>query len=128
MADKVGKYGISTDEELFYGEYDSREEAIDECEPGTSFIGQYREPADPASLFDGDDVIERIFDHEDYQIDVAEDALDATKEQRADLTAVLQGAFRDWMQRHKIKVGFLIVPCETQEKIVKDEDGHCVND
>lgn len=96
----------------FYGNYETREGAIDaaiaemtaEGKPldAVFFIGDDRLPK---ADFTGLDLPEHLATWvEDFQVEQAEDwpAFSATDEQKADLTRAIEAAFVAWLERHNM--------------------------
>ncbi len=129
MSEIAGKWGVSRDEELYRGDYLTRADAIAACDPnGSTWVGQFQEPPDPAGYIDHDLILEHILCQDEYSMEAAEGALEATKEELADLTQTMQAAFRDWMTRNSITPGFYMVDPDTVHKVQFDLDGHLITD
>lgn len=104
-----GKWSISTNEENYHGTFDTVEEAIEEGKQygDTFWVGQCVSPTQPEDLFDGWSIeswIENsVYEHDDYLGDWAEDAVDASKEQREELAAEIRPLIAAWLDRHKLR-------------------------
>lgn len=109
------KYSYSSTEDNFTGEFNTREEAIEEAKAYYDGLDVKRfwtgrnVPVDPLRYVHADWLIEHIINHDDFCIEEAEGWPGSTKEQDAELTAALQGVFRDWMARHKLEPNFWLV-------------------
>lgn len=107
------KYSYSSTEDNFTGEFDSREEAIEEAKgeyPDAKHLYTGRNvPVDPLRYVHADWLIEHIINHDDFCIEQAEGWPGSTKEQEKELTAALREAFASWMTRHKLEPAFWLV-------------------
>ncbi len=122
MTNHVGKWSYSTDEETYHGNFDSREEAIAEMSGYEKFwTGQIVDPTDPEDYLDADLLLEHIQCQDDYSLDVAEDCLYCTKEDREDLTQAIRETFRQWMIRRGVTLGFWLIDQTTVQKHINSE-------
>lgn len=115
--DCIGTWGYSFNEEIYYGYYVTAEDAIAELHGGRGWVGQFIAPSEPEGYIDGEDVIEHILCQDEYSGDYAEDAFDCSREVLDDLTLMLQQTFRDWMEKHGVEPGFLLVDPDTVRKV-----------
>lgn len=112
MADSKYSWSASA-EGSFHGEFntitDALREGFGECpERQTIYVGQNRKP-DPLDAINGEDLINRIYDYEDFGIEEAADWPNYSPTQEADLTEMLRGAFKRWMDRYDLHPQFWIV-------------------
>lgn len=110
------KWSYSRDEEQYFCEFDTKEEAI-EALGGEGWVGRCVPPEEVEKLIDADLILERIQDHDEYSGEWADGWPDCTKEQRDDLTASIQRAFGDWIDRHKLRPKFYNIDPRSIEKI-----------
>lgn len=119
------QYSYSSDEERFDGCFDSREAAIEEAKAeGLKYFwtGKNRPPRLEPYCLRADGVIESILnDEEDFACDWADGWPGETKEQRDELTAILQAAFQDWIVRHNLKPTFFVVE-DVQEHLIEESE------
>lgn len=123
-----GKWAISTDEERYHGEYDSKEDAISEAMTynKTCWVGQCVAPTPPEDLFNGYSV-ERwidndVFDDDDYSGEWAEHAVSATREQMDQLAALIRPIIAGWLDFHKLRpTHWNIDPTTVEEVKMEDE-------
>lgn len=120
------KYSYSFTEDNYTGEFDSREDAIKEAKqerPNARYVWTGRNvPVDPLRYVTADMLIEHIINYDDFCIEQAEDWPARTQEQEDELTAALQGVFRDWMIRHKLTPTFWLVEDVQRHKIETERD------
>lgn len=121
-----GKWTVSTDEENWpaLDGWETREQAIAEgpeelgVEPGECFfVGQMRAPS--ISVPDADDFIDHILCQDDFCLECAEGSFDCTKEQRKELTNLLEKTFFEWMDRHGLRPRHFMI--ENSEKLICGE-------
>lgn len=113
----AGKWGYSSDEELYHGIFDTRDEAIIEAgETRPAWVGRYRDPIAAEKCVDGEDLIEKVLCQDDYAGEWAEGELDCNREQINDLTEAIAKTFGEWIDRHGLRPSFGII--EHAEKIV----------
>lgn len=124
----AGKWAISTDQERYSGEYDSKEDAISEARTysNTCWVGQCVAPTPPEDLFTGYSV-ERwievsVLDHDDYSGEWAEGAVAATKEQRDELAAEIRPLIAAWLDRHQLRPMHFIIDHITVEEVTMEDD------
>jgi hypothetical protein len=107
------KYSYSATEDNYTGEFDSREEALEEAKaeyPDARFFWTGRNvPVDPLRYVHADWLIEHIINYEDFCIEQAEGWPDCTDEQKSELTAALKQVFSDWMDKHNLRPTFWLV-------------------
>lgn len=103
----AGKWGYSHDEEQYYGDFETREEAIEEARSvEAGYVGQYSDPTPPEEFIDAEDLLEKVLCQDEYSGGFAEDTLDCTREQRDELTVEIRRAFAAWMDRHDLRPNF----------------------
>ena len=101
------RYAISLDEERFEGDFETVEEAIAEAQHGhgldTFWVGRKREPRQPESFIDADNIIDSVGDgDEDWSGDYA-DWDRPTREQIAELQKMLELATATWLDEYKLR-------------------------
>lgn len=101
-------YAYSTDEEYYYGRYDTREAAADWAfsenpEITSCWVAEITDPIAPHLAVYGmaEDLIENVFEHEDYMGEWA-DWPSGTPEMRAELDESIRAAFKSWIEKHKL--------------------------
>lgn len=105
MSDKT--YSLSLDGDLYEGEYPTRDAAIaagcEASEPGFEFwTGFNREPAAPEECISGRDVIDVILGNEDYQVDQAEGALEASDAEVEELSRAIHDVIARWVSLNSL--------------------------
>lgn len=121
-----GKWGYSRDEEHYHGDFDTKEEAIEEgksCERGDFTVGQYR---DPNLEVDADRVLDQILEEAyDEGGDCVEGWLSRVpRKQLEALSLTLSAAFQKWLVEHKHLPSFGIIDQHTLEKIENIGENH----
>lgn len=120
-------WSISTNEEHYFGTWDTLEDAIAE---GTSqheafWVGQCVQPVQPELLFDGNSVVDwlesAVYEHDDYAGEWAEGAVTPTREQCDDLAAAIRTLIGNWLDRHKLRPEFWNIDPKTVRKIDSSE-------
>lgn len=102
------RYAISTfDEELFEGDFETIEDAIHEAQYGhgvdTFWVCKKREPRQPESFIDADDIIHLVGDgDEDWSGDYA-DWDRPTRDQIAVLQKLLESAMSAWLDEYSLR-------------------------
>lgn len=105
-------YAYSTDEELYYGNFETVEEAAAEAitsvNAGQRFwVGLCVPPPPPEiGCFSIDECMERTSDRDEYYGDWADNWYSATKEQTAEIEAIVEQAIGEWFDRHKLRPRF----------------------
>jgi len=123
MASHAGKWGYSYNEEIYYGRFDSREEALAAADgEETVWTAQYREPDAPESFISGVDIIDHILEQDDYCGEWTDGTFVCTDEVKEDLDASLRRAFVEWMDRHGLRPSFGIVEFDTIQKTTPQVD------
>lgn len=121
------KYSYSSTEDNFTGEFDTREEALEEAKweyPEVKHFWTGRNvPVDPLRYVRADWLIEHIINHDDFCIEQAEGWPGSTAEQDTELTAALQAVFRDWMVRHNLTPTFWLVESVQKHEVDPEEKG-----
>jgi len=118
------KYAYSFNEEDYHGPHDTIEDALAEAWSDSDedhthcWIGECAIP-DAASHLDYDAVIEHITNMEDFSHEWADDWPKTTKEQREELTASLQAAFKAWLDKHDLHPKFFTVKNAKRMEIPK---------
>lgn len=116
-----GKWYYSSDEEMYYGHFDTKEEAIAELldihESG--YVGQFVN-ANIEEYLDAEIMLENIqcqdqFGHESY-----EDMFHCTKSEFEELEQSLRTAFRQWVDR--VLRPILILDTDTVEEVFREDD------
>lgn len=112
----AGKWGYSHNEGIYHGSFGSREEAIiNSGDVRPVWVGQYREPITPESCVDGQDLIDNVLCQDDYDGDVGDGSIAASKSEVECLTAMLRGVFAAWLDLYGLRPTFGII--ENAEKI-----------
>ncbi len=105
-------YSWSDNQDQYHGEFATREEAIiegfAESDHDLIWTGENRSP-NPLVGIDGEDVIERVINADDFCVDAAEGWPMRTQEQEDDLTEMLRAAFKSWMDKYNLRPTFWIV-------------------
>jgi hypothetical protein len=112
-----GKWGYSSNEERYSGDFTNKEDAIEEGkQEGASVVGQY---TDVIVSVRADRVIDRaVEDVYDQVGDLCEDWLaNVSTEDRDLLTARLSNTFWDWLKETKHTPRFFSVDPDTVEAI-----------
>jgi hypothetical protein len=114
------KWGYeSGDGEQYWGCYDTPEEAANASGAPVGAIvevGQYRNPMAPETVLVAEAVFEQLLCEDDYQSDWADGYPHCTKDQEAELTAMLRQAFATWLEKHDLRPHWGIVT--TTQKVV----------
>lgn len=123
---KSGKWAWSTDEESYYGDFDTAEAAalssVADEGPGTVWVGQFIDPPAPESCISGEDVIEQILCQDEYHGDWTAGTFDCSRETLDELTDELRKVFRAWVEKHGLEPNFVLVDGDTIRKYIVDED------
>jgi len=121
-----GKFSISTNEEMFIGDYDSREEAIAagpaevvdaDSERGVFWVGEQVPPMQPEDYWDADDWMEHVACQDAYRGDHAEDWGRCTKEQRDELEMAVRKVMAEWLDHHKLRPDFFNITNVTRHEV-----------
>lgn len=117
-----GKWGYSTDGELFTGECETREQAIAdgrvECDKVSKYyVGRYTKVDQPEELFDAGDFINHVSEQDSYLGEYADNWDMSTNEQRKELTEILRAAIAGWLDKHKLRPKFWLVECVTAHEM-----------
>lgn len=105
-------YSYSADEEIFRGEFSTREAALEEARDGqndmTVWTGVCEAIHVRRYMPDGDDLIERMVEQAyDDCGEASESWLDSvSKEQRAELTEGVRSLIEAWLDKHKLNANF----------------------
>jgi len=116
-----GKWCYSHDEEYFYGQFDTKEEAIAEgldCNDSCQ-VALFKEAKLEEYLF-ASDILERIREHDDFAHDAYDDMLNCTKDQHEELEKSLRNVFRVWFQKNLRTVRIMDV--DTLEEVISHEE------
>lgn len=104
------KWGHSRDGELYYGNYDTKEEAIEAGRnEESSRVGQYRAPVMPWDCLDAGTLFDHVLCQDDYQGEWAEDAFECTREQEKDLEQRIAIIVKAWCEENGFVPNFGIV-------------------
>lgn len=103
-------YSYSFDEENYTGEFDSIDEAIEEARDEADgrdfvYVGKAVRP-DPLNFIDGQEVIERIAEADEFCTEWGQGWPEANTEQIAELTEAFHAAFKAWMDKHNLHPTF----------------------
>ena len=124
----AGKWSISTDQERYHGEYETKEEAIAEARTGCGlhWVGQCVDPTPPENLFTGDDIehwIDNVVrEHDDYAGDWAEDALATDCEQRSILAEMIRPVIAAWLDQYGLRPTHWSIDPNTVEEVTMEDD------
>lgn len=122
-----GKWSISTDQERYHGEWDTKEEAIAEAQTydQTCWVGQCVPPVPPENLFNGYSVATwldcDVLQHDDYAGEWAEGSVQATREQRDELAAEIRPIIAAWLDRHKLRPKHWSIDPNTVEEVTMED-------
>lgn len=122
-----GRYCYSTDEEYFVGNFDTREEALQEgrdCEePGTAIYTGLSCPRSFMSYFDTENFLDWISDNAQEEVgDVADGWLKKVSEEAL---GELRGFLAGWAEKHGLNPKFFAV--ERVEEHAPDGDSESLN-
>lgn len=120
-------WSISTDGgENYHGIFPSKEEAVADFKAsmdgwlGTGYVGRCVSPIQPDELWDADDWLDDVSQHETYSLECASDwCSDITREQKRELEAEVKAVMTSWLDRHKLRPAFFLI--EDAEKISMEE-------
>lgn len=111
---QADRWFYSLDEEHYEGDFATREEAIAEGQaayPGeTIYVGKGVAPEAPEEFWDAEDWLDNVQDQDEYLIDCADGWDTSTKEQRAELEALVRPILGAWLDRHGLRPTFVIIP------------------
>lgn len=113
MADP--RYSWSTDEERYYGDFATVEEALEEAdqegreEGDAVFVGEQRLPDQPEDFWRADDWLEHVSEQDDYCAEVSEDWEQSTKEQRSELESEVRKVLAAWLDKHSLRPKFWLI-------------------
>lgn len=123
----AGKWGYSTNEERYYGDFDTKEEAIHEAEAcedvGTDYwVGQFK---DIVVHVDADRIIEQAQeDAYEEAGDFSEDWLgNVSRDKRDELSQRLTSTFKSWLSDYGLHPTFAVVDQDTIEQRTVSADG-----
>lgn len=115
------KWAYSHDGEVFYGEFDSWYEAALEAlcsDPKnldeSTWVGQCESPCQPDDTYLADIILEHVACQDDYMGDWAEGWPNASQSQTDELDVAFRKVFGEWLDRHKLRPKFYIVPDSRQ--------------
>lgn len=102
------KYAYSTDRERYEGEFDSAEEAAREAfaedeQREQVEVSVIELPLPPEHYVNAGCILEHILCQDDYNYPAAEDWPGETKEQRDELTEMLQKTVAQWLDKHSLR-------------------------
>lgn len=115
-------FSISTDEEQYYGSYETAEKAIEEAANGYAYtnfwIGECVSPTQPEDMWDSEDWLEHVSCQDAYSGDYAEGWDNSTKEQRAELEQEVKTVMAAWLDRHKLRPSFFVIENPVEYHVV----------
>ena len=119
---KAGKWSISYNEEHYFGQYETLEEAIAEARANNCrVVGQCVDPPQPETLFDRYSVQmwldSSVWGHDEYQHDWAGGEVNPTNEQMDELASEIQPIIAAWLDRHKLRPKFWNIDPDTVQQI-----------
>ena len=100
------KWSVSRDGEIYHGEFDSREEAIEEgreWNEGPFWVGKREDPTQPEWFWNAEGWIDSVLDQDGYRGDWASFGDSVTKEQRKELEAEVRPILAAWLDRHGLR-------------------------
>lgn len=109
---KGNAYSYSSNGETYYGDFKTREAAIEAAKTEKLkryWTGRHRAPEINLYCLSATSVIEDIVNQDDFLIAAADNWPHATKEQQDELTNALQRTFRNWMTQHGLAPAFWLV-------------------
>ncbi len=117
-------FSYSTNEENYFGNYATREEALADALAGESgstiYIGENIPPIQPEVFWHASDWLEHVSCQDDYYSDFADDWDYSTKEQRAELESEVRQVMAKWLDKHKLRPRHYMVTNITEH----DKDGN----
>jgi len=113
-------FSISTDEEQYYGSYETAEEAIEEATNGYAYthfwIGECVSPTQPEDMWDSEDWLEHVScQYPNLQHNHPDNS---TKEQRAELEQEVKTVMAAWLDRHKLRPSFFVIENPVEYHVV----------
>ena len=123
-----GKWSISTDQERYHGEYETKYAAIAEARTyhWRCWVGQCVPPIQPEELFtlysveswlDHD-----VLQHDEYSGEWADGAVPATPNQMDELAAEIRPLIAAWLDRHKLRPTHWNIDPTTVEEVKMEDD------
>lgn len=104
-------WSYSTDEESYYGSFQTPDEAIAEAATiqAEFWVGENIRPRQPESYWDVDDWIEQVSCSDEYSSDFAEDWFEGSVAQCLELKTEVQHVLSRWLDRHSLRPRFWVV-------------------
>lgn len=117
-------WSYSIDGDCYYGNFATREEAIQEAKAvyqnGSFYIGECEKPELDGGFLDGMSVLEQLADSEDFMIDAAADWFEKVDKHSDSLGEMLRAAFHRWLEQNQLQPDFFIV--KNPEYILADDE------
>jgi len=123
------KYSYSTNEENYYGQFDTIEECIAEViasydDDQVFWVGENHPPTQPEELFDCEGWLDRISEcDEEYCNEWAQGWNRSTREHREELNELVKPILAAWLDRHDLRPKFWNIGAVTEYRVV---DGKAV--
>jgi hypothetical protein len=103
-------YSYSTNEENYYGDFATPEEAALDCltdgDRDRCWVGFNEAPPSPESYFDIEDLIETVSCQDLYSGEWADNWFHGTKEQRQEINNEVQRVIGAWLDKHELRPAF----------------------
>lgn len=122
------KWSVSTNEEDYWGCFDSEEEAIAEgkaSEHGSFYVGRCCPPVQPEVLFTGDaieDWLDRcVWQHDDYSHECAEGQVLPSEKEKEELAERIRPIIAEWLDRHGLRPTFFFIDPDSVKYIENDQ-------
>lgn len=127
------KWAYSRDQEQYHGDFATWWDAVlgglprDADDSAGVWVGKCEPPWPPEDHGFADVVIEHIQEQDDYRGEWADDWPGASKEQYAELEALLSAALAGWLDKHGLRPKFFTVPesqCRTKGEALAAQAAH----
>lgn len=104
-------FSVSTDEEVYHGQYESIEEAIEDSAKHHEvfFVGECVRPDPPENFWYASDWLEHVSCQDEYAGDYADNWDGSSKEQIEELEAEVRDVMAKWLDRHDLRPKFWLV-------------------
>lgn len=105
-------FALSTNEENYYGNYETVESAVQEAirhEYESFWIGECVKPTPPEDWWEANDWLEHVSCQDEYSGEWAEGWDDSTKPQREELELQVRKVMADWLDKHNLRPSFFSI-------------------